>query len=183
MGRIFSKPPTGEAKFRNLSDAKQAIITDYAQNQMAPRALYAKYCKLIGKPFSLGTLRVMLNDWGATKLKRAVDKKIGRMRSDGTLINASTFHTEEMIENAADVIAQKITEGRTMHTGRMVNLTDRVFKVIEKEEPTQKTLPAFIDNLTRADALCRKLYRIDDAKPLDGHQVQVAVLVNLARED
>lgn len=183
MGRILRKPGKNGKKYTMLASAMTDVLFDYAQNMMTPRELHAKYLPLCEKPFTVGSLKCFIDRKGGSALRAKVKEKLKDGKVTASLGRSRERLSDQALEVVADDIAKRIADGKAIHQSRMIANTDKIFKVLDKSKPTQKNVGFFIDNLSRADNIARKLYRLDDDKPVNATSLQVAILVNLAKDE
>jgi hypothetical protein len=95
----------------------------------------------------------------------------GIERNDGKILS------EEVRKIAID----RERKAQEKHTARMAKQANRAYGAIKKIEVDPESVGSFVGVLTDFDKLARKIYGMDDSKPISAHQIDVAVLVGGAK--
>lgn len=199
------KPQLGRGspyKWVQMTDqkCKDAMRMDFVVHGMTTREIFNKYNKLLVHPFKYNSMRTLFGRWGWYAARKVVMdkakvelgtmervvKKQARAIAKRTIERPSVKLKEETEKKAALALAKKakdrIVEGGERHFDRMEKIIDKAHGVIEGMEPTTTNVDEYLNVSDKFDKLGRRLYNMDDQKPLDSHQLNVAVLIGTANQ-
>jgi len=91
---------------------------------------------------------------------------------------AEQYRGKEIMEHAAKAAAQAEAEARERHIRRVSDELDRSFEEGVSKMPVKpNTVSHHLDALDRFEKIGRRIFNLDDAKPLDARTFNISVLV------
>lgn len=185
--------------YGKISDARSEIRDDLIIRQMEPREVYDKYSKLCVKPSTYESFLVLTQRWGVTKARKSVKAFTAKSIQKGKqrVKAVVKYRTESVINEVAkqrasklattEVVSQRLAEklikaelkGGDKHIRRMGDILDKAHKTIEGIKVVKKDeLLGYLEVADKFDKLGRRLHNLDDQKPLNSQQLNIAILLN-----
>lgn len=183
-----------------------AAAPDICQDKMSgmeDSAIYEKYIFLCAKPFTMGSLHVMLSNTGAKAAQHALAKlhMSSKAHNARTTLNASkpvkargggrvstlipevveeiTSAPLQAVKAQAGALAQRMRQLGEKHIGRMTKQVNKVHKVLDERELHDKNLGRHLSELDKFDQVARRTFQMDDGEQMTPQQFNVGMLVNL----
>lgn len=181
-------------RYANLT----AAIPDLVERALAGATdseLYEEFIFLTAKPFTMGSLTVLLGTHGVTAARAALKKlawgKTNQSRDSKVsqplevpvaalpLVNNAS---REAVKAVANDLAGRLRKHGEKHIGRMTKQIDKVHTVLKDRALHDKNVGRHLAELDKFDQVARRTFKLDEGEQMSPQQWQIGCLLGISAD-